>query len=549
MALLPAICLALLLLPAFSRPARPNDRGTTPPAEYVGNGACAACHASIAKSYAQTVMARASGPAAEGLVPGEFVHRQSGVHYRVYLEGGRAWLSFERPTEPKVAGKRELLYYIGSNRKGRTYLFSVNGFLFESPINWYSQEGRWNMAPGYTEAREIPMTLPAVMDCLNCHTSGARRPIAGTENRFAEKPFAHDGITCERCHGPGAAHASGRGPIINPAKLLPQRRDSICMECHFEGTVAIERRGRRVYEFRPGDNLFDYIRYFVLTGSRSQSPRALNQAEALALSVCKQKSGDRMSCTSCHDPHVEPSAANKASYYRGKCIACHGEAFAARHHSDKPDCAGCHMPSLPSKDVAHTQATDHRILRRPADTALPAMSRTQQLLAYPASASAKQDVRELALAWETLAQSNVEGASEQAERHLRQAISAQPNDPALLAAMAFLEQKHGRGERSRELYERALKLDPLSTDAATNLGVLEAREGQVRRAAELWQGAFLRAPYRSALGINLAILFCAAGQPEQAKDYVGRVLEFNPDFGPALRLFQSLQANPPRCKP
>jgi Cytochrome c554 and c-prime len=540
--------LALLLL-AFSHAGASDGPRSTPASVSLGNDACAACHAGIVRSYAQTAMARGSGPASDGVVTGEFFHKPSGVHYRVYVEDGRAWLSFERRSEPKVAGKRELLYYIGSSRKGRTYLFSVDNFWFEAPINWYSQAGRWNMAPAYTEARQIPMTLPAVMDCLNCHTSGAGPPIAGTENRFIGKPFAHGGITCERCHGPGAAHAAGDGPIINPAKLSSQRRDAICMECHFEGTVAFERRGRHVYDFRPGDNLFDYIRYFVLTGSQPGSPLALNQVQALALSVCKQKSGDRMSCTSCHDPHADPAPADKVAYYRGKCIACHTEAFAARHHPDKSDCTGCHMPVLPSKEVAHTQATDHRIPRRPTGAALLDMNRPEQLLPYPETQSPDQDIRELALAWEALAERNVQGALANAQRYLKQAILAEPDDPVLLTAMAYVEQKHGGEAEARKLYERALAADPLAVNAAINLGVLEARQGRTRRAVELWQSAFPRAPYRSALGMNLAMLFCENRQPSEAKDYVGRVLQFNPDYAPAIRLLQRLQSEPPQCKP
>ncbi len=538
----------VLIIVLSSALGRADDRPSTSPVT-TGNDTCAACHAKIVNSYAKTVMARASGAAMEAPITGEFFHRPSGVRYSVYVEGGHLWLSFERTAEPKVSGKRELLYYIGSNRKGRTYLFSVDGFLFESPINWYAQSGRWNMAPAYTEAREIPLTLPAVMDCLNCHTSGAQPPTGGMDNRFTATPFTHGGITCERCHGPGAAHASGQGPIVNPGKLPAQRRDSICMECHFEGTVAIERRGRHIYEFRPGDNLLDYVRYFVLTGPQPRSARALNQVEALALSACKQKSGDKMSCASCHDPHAEPSSEEKASYYRNKCIACHTQAFAAKHHPDKPACTACHMPALPSKEVAHTQATDHRILRYPAATQLQDANRTQELISYPPAAAATQDIRDLALAWETLAEQNVEGALVNAERYLRQAVAAEPNDPALLTAMGYIEQKHGHAEQAREFYERALNHDPLSNDAATNLGVLEARQGHVRRAAELWQGAFSRAPYRSAIGMNLALLFCAAGRAEPAKNYVLRVLEFNPDFAPATALLQHMRADPPQCRP
>jgi len=522
---------------------------TTPPAAVSGNEACANCHTQIYQSYAKTVMAKASGPAASGLISGEFLHRPSGVRYRVYRNDGRTWMSYERDSEPGFHGQRELLYFIGSGRKGRSYLFSVQGFQFETPINWYSQEARWNMAPAYTDAREIPMNLPSLVDCLNCHSSGLQPPIAGTENRYAGKPFLHDGITCQRCHGNGEAHVDDKGPIVNPAKLSPERRDSICMECHFEGSVAIEEPSKHLYQFQPGEKISDYIHYFLLSDKQPRNVEALSQFEALSLSVCKQKSGDTMSCTSCHDPHSEPSAAEKAAYYRGKCLACHGERLAAKHHLDKPDCTECHMPSLPSKDVAHTQATDHRILRFQNGTQLLNASLTRQLKPFPADEKAVETDRDLALAWETLAQRKVDGASHEAEQHLRKAISERPNDPVLLAAMGYVEQEHGRSSEARDLYERVLKLDPLANDAATNLGVLEAREGHLRRAIELWQGAFEREPHRSAIGMNLAIAFCTAGQSSEAKRYVQRVLDFNPDLASAKRLLQHLDGDPVQCKP
>jgi hypothetical protein len=41
-------------------------------------------------------MARGSGPATQDFLPGEFHDPGSGVLYRVYLENGDAWLSFNR---------------------------------------------------------------------------------------------------------------------------------------------------------------------------------------------------------------------------------------------------------------------------------------------------------------------------------------------------------------------------------------------------------------------------------------------------------------------
>jgi len=150
----------LLFLPALAQHA--PDSAPVAARDYVGNEACKSCHADIYRSYSLTAMARASGPAAQELIPGEFQHAASGVHYRVYTEGDAAWLSFERPGDPALRGKRQLLYYIGSGRRGRSYLFAVDGFLFESPVNWYANRHVWDMAPAYGSTREIPI-LPAFL--------------------------------------------------------------------------------------------------------------------------------------------------------------------------------------------------------------------------------------------------------------------------------------------------------------------------------------------------------------------------------------------------
>ena len=545
--------LVLGALVALGAVPQSNGPGASP-----GNQACAGCHADIAKTYSKTIMARASGIASDGLITGDFLHQQSGVRYRIFQRDNRTWMSYERASEGGFRGERELLYFIGSGEKGRSYFFSRQGFLFETPINWYSQEGRWNMAPAYTEAQTIPMTLPSLTDCLNCHVSGLRPPVAGTENRFAGKPFLHAGITCERCHGGGEGHLEkGAGRIVNPGKLPPEERDSVCMECHFEGDVAVKQPGRHLYDFQPGERLSDYIHYFLLKGnSPALSPnegdksraQALSQFEALSLSVCKLKSGDKMSCLSCHDPHNEPAVAERPAYFRAKCLACHGEKFAEKHHPDKADCTTCHMPALPSKDVAHTQATDHRILKYPGGRQLGSLAAGLRLEAFPASEASGMTTRDLALAWQTLAERKVEGAASRAEEYLRKAVRERPEDPVLLSALGYVEQQHGRDDEARELYQRTLKIDPLANEAATNLGVLEARAGHLEEAVRLWQGAFERMPYRSEVGMNLATLFCASGQTAESKRYVSQVLEFNPDLQTARRLKAGLEESPAKCK-
>jgi predicted CXXCH cytochrome family protein len=540
-----------------------NSASPPQPGGYVGNQACARCHRSIYESYQQTPMARASGLALEDLKPASFVHAKSGVHYLIYSKDAKVWLSFERPGDPALSGKRQLLYFLGSGHRGRTYLFSVDGFVFESPINWYADRKVWDMAPAYGSAREIPMNLPAYVNCLQCHTSGMQLPVKGTENEYPTPLFAQNGVGCERCHGPGALHAedkasakysvrANRTDIVNPIKLPAAQRDSICMQCHLEANVAIERERRHAYEFRPGDILDDYVRHYILVGKPSSAVGANSQFEALAQSTCKKKSGDAMSCMSCHDPHSSPPASVRASYFREKCLACHGAAFGARHHPEKNDCAACHMPSSLSTDIAHTEVTDHRIQRRPAtqpqllqDPTAPKSFPT--LIPFPYSKEADDDIRDRALAWQSVAENGMPEAIRETERLLPLAAKQSPDDPAVLSGLAYIELAHGALDHARGLYEKALALDPSLIDAASNLGVIEAKTGQLSTAVARWQDAFARAPGKSSIGMNLARTFCESGQMKEARSYVERVLRFNPDLSEAKKLLQYLNADPPGC--
>ena len=132
---------------------------------------------------------------------------------------------------------------------------------------------------------------------------------------------------------------------------------------------------------------------------------------------------------------------------------------------------------------------------------------------------------------------------------LLKAVKQEPDDPALLSALGYLEQKRGATDKARELYRRALALAPESIDPATNLGVIEAQAGHAQEAVKLWQDAFKRAPDRSGIGMNLARVYCQAGKGDEAKAYVLRVLQFNPDLGSAKTMLRELAKSPRNCRP
>ncbi len=498
-----------------------------PIAHQVGNGACRPCHAAIADSYARTAMGRTSGPAFPP-IEGTFRHARSGVTYRVYGSGDAAWLSYDRGGSKPLHGAVRLEYYVGSNTRGRTFLFDIDGFWYQSPVNYYAARNVWDMSPGYAGLQSMELNHPVDRTCLFCHASRRQQPVRGTRNRFENEPFLQAGVGCERCHGPGSEHVNGRGSMVNPAKLDPERRDSICVQCHLEGNARIARSGHSEDDFAPGRVFADYVAVFVPEDNARLRRGAVSHVESLAISRCKRESGAAMSCITCHDPHVQPDPAAKVEYYRAKCVACH-EPLAARHHPDQRDCTTCHMPRRESADISHTVVTDHRILRKPQDgrSEPPAGDRLVEF------GRGTADPRDLGLAYGEIAERGNAFAAREALRLLESVRRQHPADPDVLTRLAYLHQLRGTTAEARRDYEAALEADPDRAVAAANLAVFYAQAGKLGPAIALWRRAFADNPDLSEIGVNLARALCDAGDENGARDALKRVLEHNPDLDDA----------------
>ena len=499
-------------------------------------------------------MAEASGLAIDGIIPADFVHPPSGVHYRVYTEAGKVWMSYQRDTTPgkpgnPLNGRQELRFYIGSGKRGRTFLFEQDGYWFESPINWYGKKRVWDMAPNHLADRQAPLTMPVDPGCLHCHASAVATSMPDARNHYAGAPLAAGGITCAGCHGDASAHVASRGKVAMPKldALEPVRRDSVCLNCHLEGETAVDRLGKKVQDFRPGDSLFDFEQVFVYRTEKGSGGRATSQWEALLQSECKKKSGERLTCTTCHDPHGSPSPADRVAFYRQRCLACHhGQDFAARHHPETPDCTSCHMARADSSDIAHEQVTDHFIRKRlPAgtlDAAEPGV--------LEAVGAKKAGDRDLGLAY---AQMAVRGDREAAARAMellsRAEKSAQgaATDFQLHSELGFLEQESGHSAAASEEYERAIRANPYDSLALGDLALIRARQHQVAAAEHLWKAAFEHDPVQIGAGLNFAIMECQTGNRKEAAEALGRVLEFAPDDADAERFLSAIESGTTSC--
>jgi Tfp pilus assembly protein PilF len=475
------------------------------------------------------------------VIDGACHHGPSDVSYRVYREGETAFLGYERTGSSDLRGRQQLKYYVGSNTRGRTFLFDIDGFLYQSPINYFAAKHVWDMSPGYGQLREMELNHPVDATCLFCHASRVQPPAQGTVNKFGGEPFLQPGVSCERCHGPGSEHAAGRGSMVNPAKLTGERRDGICMQCHLEGVARIATAGRHQQEYTPGAILSDYLAIFVPADAATEDLGAVSQVEALARSTCRLPSGDRLSCITCHDPHRQVTGTEKAAYYRARCVGCHAP-MADGHYQEPHDCTTCHMPRIDSADIGHTMVTDHRIVRtRREQTGSSTIERLVQF------GKTDPEARDLGLAYGELALRGNAFAAREAVRLLEQALRVHDQDAEVLTRLGYLYQLQGDLERAEALYDRALKREPDRGLVATNLGVLYARRGLLTRALAIWREAFDKNPQLTDLGLNLARGLCAAEDADAARQVVRRALQHNPDAGAARQLLSELSRDE-RCR-
>ncbi len=517
-----------------------EESSATPPLDNP-DAVCARCHAAIYASYKRTAMGSGSGPALAAFTPGEFTQAESGVHYRVFARDGRAWMSYARSTgtgADALDGERELLYFVGSGRHGRTYLYQTAGEWFELPINFYTRRAQWAMAPAYDEGKRMPAPLPVEPNCLHCHATEVEAPLPEARNRFPHRPFDQGGVGCSACHGDPSRHlaANGHGPIVNPAKMSVEARDSACVQCHLEGDAVVYRPGKSLAGFQPGDKLSDVAVYFVRASQTGGGQRASSQYEALLKSACKRGAGDRLTCTSCHDPHSEPAPAQRVAFYRAKCLECHtSPQIATAHHPEQPDCAVCHMPTRATADISHEQATDHDIERVPAHAATTAKTWVPGEAMVPVGKVTVGD-REVGLAYAQRAQKGDRLAGERALRLLQQAEAAGADDPQVHVNLGFLEQVAGYSAAARREYAAALREDPFSAAALVNRAVLDANGGDLAEAVRLLDRLVRADPSQTLAGLNLAQLECRAGEADRARTLVETLRVVNPD-DPGLRAF------------
>ena len=510
-------------------PAKASSEG------YLGSQVCARCHGEIYRKFSQTSMGRSMSPVTPASLAGasttaSYVHEKLNRRFEVYSQDGKLLQSesgIGSDGKETFRDAHQVEWIIGAGVNGFGGLVQKDNYLFQAPLSFYSKLKSWAPSPGY-EFADLGFNRPILPGCIFCH-SGRPNSVAGSSGQFESTPFSELAIGCERCHGPGAAHvaamrttgapaakkgASGKSldsRIVNPASLTPYLADNICMACHQTGDVRVLKPGKTFHDVRPGRPLDETLSILMVPPTRENPPSAdhVEHYYSMTLSKCYRASQGRLSCITCHDPHVEPTSEEAPAYFAAKCMTCHTSQSCKlpveTRMQQKPanNCIGCHMPKRDIQVISHSTATNHRVVARP-DEPFPEETFTQATASLPdlihlnpaQKTGSGQEAAPLPLL--TLLQAYGELAENRPEyvgrylKTLAQLEKAQPDEALVQAALGRRDLKNGDFEAAVLHLRLALgKQSPAATtyadlaDALTHLGQTEEALPLVEKAIEL----------------------------------------------------------------
>jgi hypothetical protein len=379
MALLMALLVALLgfLGAAFQPPTQ-----ATPEAQhgkYAGDPACLSCHRDQGTSYVHTSHHLTSQPANKDSILGSF-HEGSnvlmiadpatasdnpGLYFKMEARANGFYQTAVAGWPGQLQKRSERMdVVIGSGVRGQSYLYWHGDRLYELPVSYWSDGGRWINSPGFKDGT-MSFSRAVIPRCLECHATFIQARSPDPLSNQYEPASLVTGIACERCHGPGEAHialhqakktAAPSDPaaeaILNPASFSRDRQVDLCALCH-NGIRSEELVP--AFSYSPGKPLDSYLH--PAEGDLAAHPDVHgNQVGLLQKSRC-YVSSPNMSCSTCHDVH-QPERA--AAAYSDRCLTCHrvescGMAKTMGHKIAE-NCIDCHMPVESTNAIASETA-------------------------------------------------------------------------------------------------------------------------------------------------------------------------------------------------
>ena len=562
---------------------------------YSSPEACAGCHTKIAETYRRTGMGRSLfRPSAENTVEdysrkNTYFHKASDSYFTMLRRDGKY---YQQRYQIDFNGKqinlveKQIDYVLGSGNHVRAYLHRTSANqLVELPLAWYTEKGGyWAMNPGYDRPKHDGFRRPITYDCMFCHNAYPEIP-AGHDQPLAEPVYAGslpEGIDCQRCHGPGLKHVqlakstgappeAVRNSIVNPSRLNAQRQMEVCMQCHLETTSfplpnAIQRYDRGPFSYRPGEPLAAFILNFDHAADKGRDDKfeIVNAVYRLRRSACFLRSNDKLTCTTCHNPHDIPRGGEAGRHYTAVCRQCHSQAFerlvASGKHTRLTGCTDCHMPKRRTEDVVHVVMTDHYIQRqKPARDLLADMAERHEtegdayrgeVVPYypPTLAQTPENDLDLAVA-QVIQGSNL---SEGIVRLTAAIEKYRPGRAEYYLELAEAWRKSGKLEKALPFYREAVGRNPKFAAGWQKLGTAMRRSEKYAEAEASLKRAASEAPDNAITWHELGLTYRDLGRKSDAVGALQRAIALNPDLSEAynnLGVIWSVEGNPEQAEP
>jgi len=343
--------------------------------DYVGSSVCKNCHYDKHKTFMHTGMGQSFGlanqskSAANIHTDSTLYDAHSNLYYHPFWDADSLKLKEYRLLGKDTIHSRveKVDYIIGSGQHTNSHIYNVNGYLHQVPFTYYTQDGRFDLPPGFEHGFNTRFNRKIGLECMSCHNS-LPDFVMGSENKFEK---VHLGISCERCHGPGEIHVSEKMKgnfvdtslytdftIVNPGNISSELQFEICSRCHLQGNTVLE-EGKSFFDFKPGMHLKEVMNVYLPKYEGDDSFIMASHVERLKMSECFIKSEGNLTCVTCHNPHLSVTV-TPDEVFNKSCNSCHKQTQI--HASGKGDnCVECHMPKSGSSDIPHVKVTDHKI--------------------------------------------------------------------------------------------------------------------------------------------------------------------------------------------
>lgn len=569
-----------------------------PEAEFVGDAACFDCHEDQYRGFQEHGMANSWFLLTRDVAVEDFgseivVDSTTGLHYEtVATDSGYYQVEYLLDdTGDRVHElARHMEWVVGSGTTARTYMVEQDGWFYELPVTWYTQQGRWDFSPGYRVANKR-FDRKIADRCVVCHNSYPA-PFEQTQGMYEDMP---SGIGCERCHGPGSEHIEARlvsdppegqpdVTIVNPAHLSLELRMDVCQQCHLNGSVSLLRDGEDAYSYRPSRPLEDYVALYTgLENVQEEGISVISHAERMMKSACYTEtlaSPKPLECTTCHDPHADFRTKGDA-YFNVTCMSCHsGDQLAAidasealKTHTPGANCIDCHMPKTDLVEAPHSAFTDHYIRVVGQEPIEPERATTDVLTAHfesdrKADGEARlyegmayitrgfqggmPDVMERGI---TILEEAFEdgltmseavylhgyallslGRASEAIPSLEEAARLEPGKAERLNTLAQAYEKSGNGDtvRIERLYREALRIQPALSDVRLNLGRFLQSTGRIEAARTEYRRVAEDESWNALAYYNLGTVALQEGELDEAEALLNTSLQLDPLDGGTL---------------